>query len=628
MPAPPAAAPPAARRSRAWTAVAALLALATAAALAFGPSGAEREAAAWRRLAHRAMATIPVDSGPTRLAADLPAPFVGAWRRTRPADGPAVAAAPRTLSPDGAAAGHVAVRIDGGAAPARLEQRVADASALLPAAVAIVVAIALGKTLLPLAIGVVVGALLIEGFAPVAAAVRVVDYVTASAREQFYATLIVFILGLIGMVAIGIRSGGVRGLVDAALRRVRTARGVRRLAPFLGLGIFFDDYSNTVVLGNALRPITDRLRIPREKLAYLVDSTAAPVAGLVLFSTWIWFEVSQIEPPLRALGAIDSIDGAYGVFLQSMPFRFYCLFTLAFVLLNGWIGRDYGPMLAAERRAAGGDVGRRGAAGDLGGLAHKPGVPCRAINIALPLALTIATIGIGLFAFREPGQALGGPNTTGPVLAIGAALGAITAAALAIGQRLLTLRETLGALAVGLKTGGLAVAILFLAWALGRASSDNGTAEYLTAILERGFPSAALPLVLFGVAATVSFATGSSFSTMGILLPIAVPLAYTIAPTDAPLAATAIAIAAVLDGAIFGDHCSPLSDTTVLSSVASGCDHVAHVRTQLPYATTTMAIALSCGYAPTALGLPPWIGWIVGVSACILMLRVLGRRVA
>ncbi len=615
---------PATRRSRAWIGAAVVLVIATSAMIGFGPTRAEREAAAWRRLAHRALAAVPADS-PACLAPELPASFVAAWRRIRPTPPDGVLGV-RLLAPAPAEETAVALRIDAPDGTTTITQRVADASALAPAAIAILIAIAFGKTLWPLAIGVVVGALLLTGFAPIPAATLVVDWVTASARDQFYATLIAFILGLIGMVAIGIRSGGVRGLVDQALRRVRTARGVRRLAPFLGLGIFFDDYSNTVVLGNALRPITDRLRIPREKLAYIVDSTAAPVAGLVLFSTWIWFEVSQIEPPLRALGAIDSIDGAYGVFLQSMPFRFYCLFTLAFVVLNGWIGRDYGPMLGAERRAARGDVGRRGVAGDLGGLAHKPGVPCRARNIAVPLALTIATIAIGLFVFREPGQALGGPTTTGPVLAIGATVGAMTAAALALVQRLLTVRETLGALAVGLRTGGLAVAILFLAWALGRASSEIGTPEYLTAILERGFPSAALPIVLFGVAATVSFATGSSFSTMGILLPIGVPLAYSIAPIDAPLAATAIAIAAVLDGAIFGDHCSPLSDTTVLSSVASGCDHVAHVRTQLPYAMTTMTVALVCGYAPTALGWPPWIGWALGGAACVITLRALGRR--
>lgn len=505
---------------------------------------------------------------------------------------------------------------------------------ILPTLLAIVTALVFRRALLPLVLGVALGALLLENFAVTRALGRSVHYVYGAATTQFNVTLILFILGLIGMTAIGVRGGGVRGMVDALLHSAHSARRIRIVGPLLGLVIFFDDYSNTVVLGNAMRPVTDRLKVPREKLAYIVDSTAAPVAGLMFFSTWIWYEVSQIQEPLLALGAITAPDQAYAVFIQAIPFRFYCIFTLAFVILNGLLARDFGSMLRAERRAAGGGGvirrdGRPLLGRSLAGLAEKDGVPRRAWNMAAPLLFTIASIATGLVVFREPGQALGGPSSTGWVLAGGALSGALLAGLLAVVQRLLSWRETGAAFLSGLNAAALAIGILFLAWTLGDVCRDLGTAEYLSAGIDRGLSAAALPVALFLLGALISFATGSSFSTMGILLPIAVPLVHTTAATAglAPMPLTVITIAAVLDGAIFGDHCSPISDTTVLASASSGSDHLDHVRTQLPYALTTMGIALLVGYAPVLMGVPVWITLPAGVLGCALALRLVGRRV-
>jgi Na+/H+ antiporter NhaC len=629
-----------------WLRPGRLIALAAIMLLVIGlvrlrPGEEARQAMAWRLLARKAIETVE-----KRVESDRPVRLTWAGVRPGPLEtllearfarcsGASPDAVPVEIHAWPPSSSGVKLRVMVGPEDTvALEQPVRSAVSILPTLAAITAALLLRRTLLPLLLGVSLGALLLEHFHPWSAVDRVARvYFLGSLTEQFYFSLIVFILGLIGMVGIGIRSGGVRGLVDTLLQRTRSRRGIRVLAPVLGLLIFFDDYSNTVVIGNALRPITDRLRISREKLAYVVDSTAAPVAGLMLFSTWIWYEVSQIQAPLMSLGAIASPDEAYDVFLMAIPFRFYCLFTLTFVLLNGLLGRDFGSMRIAEQRAATtGAVIRPGARPLLGrsfaALREKPDVPCRWWNIVVPLGVTMVAIGAGLVVFRESGQAMGGPSITGIVLAGSAMLGAILAGALAVGQRLLNIRETVAAFFSGLRAAGLAICILFLAWAIGGVCRDLGTAEYLGAALERDLAPAFLPVVLFLLAALISFSIGSSFSTMGILLPIAVPLTYTLSESAGlvPMPLTVVAIASVLDGAIFGDHCSPISDTTVLSSIASGSDHLDHVRTQLPYALTTMVLAVMAGYVPVLLGSPPAIALVTGGIACVLILLVFGRK--
>ena len=238
-----------------------------------------------------------------RAAPDLPAVFQNALEnRLGPAAGAGVRLLPEPSGPEDVRVRIVRPEPDGEVKTVAYPVR--NMASILPTFAAIAAALLLRRTLIPLILGVVLGALLLESFNPFEASIRIArDYFGRSATDQFYASLILFILGRIGMVGIGIRSGGVRGMVDALLRRVQSKRGIRILGPCLGFLVFFDDYSNTVVIGNAMRPVTDRLRIPREKLAYFVDSTAAPVAGLMFFSTWIWYEVSQIQAPLTALGA-------------------------------------------------------------------------------------------------------------------------------------------------------------------------------------------------------------------------------------------------------------------------------------------------------------------------------------
>ena len=431
--------------------------------------------------------------------------------------------------------------------------------------------------------------------------------------------------------------------------RTTSAKRTQIATWLMGLVIFFDDYANTILVGSTMRPLTDRFRIAREKLAYLVDSTAAPVAGLSVFSTWIAFEVSTFNNQLPAAGLATS-DG-YAVFLRTIPFSFYCFLTLVFVGLVAVTGRDFGPMRAAERRARGEGLLLRAGATPMVAerattMAPAAGVMPRAWRALLPL---VTFVGFTLLWIAKSGGAFSMPlaelmtieGATGVLydgsgsepLWYGALAGFFVAAAGAAsagiyGGILRAAWTTIRAMAV-------AFAILYLAWMIGAVCRDLGTAPFLTALIGDALDARLLPTLLFLLAGLVAFATGSSWSTMSILLPLVVGLAYSLGlPTE--LAATpaesgqllmVMSIGSVLSGAIFGDHCSPISDTTVMSSIASASDHIDHVRTQAPYALVVMLVSVACGYLPAAyIGLSPWIGLALGAAALAVVIVLFGRK--
>ncbi|MEM8713494.1 MAG: Na+/H+ antiporter NhaC family protein, partial [Planctomycetota bacterium] len=425
---------------------------------------------------------------------------------------------------------------------------------------------------------------------------------------------------------------------------------------------FFDDYANTILVGSTMRPLADKYRVAREKLAYVVDSTAAPVAGVSILSTWIAFEVSTFSAQLPDAGL--GPNQGYAIFLQTLPYRFYCWFTLMFVGMVVVSGRDFGPMLKAERRARGGKILRDGAVPLVGKAATeleaKDGIDPRAATALVPLAVFIlVTLGSiivagceGLGAFAEAGTtkakefALLSPLevATGILyegsgekpLMYGAIAGFLVAAVMALMRGLRP--ADIGASALNsLRAMGVAVVILYLAWMVGQVCEDLSTAAYLSATLTEAIPFMVLPVILFLLAGLIAFSTGSSWSTMTILLPLVIGLSYDIGFAGTPpgmdqrafgLMLMVISIGSVLEGAIFGDHCSPLSDTTVMSSIACASDHVDHVRTQAPYAILTMAVALGVGYLPvTFFGVSPWITLIAGGVLMALILRMKGKRV-
>ncbi len=527
---------------------------------------------------------------------------------------------------------------------------------LLPPLLAIALALITHEVVISLFAGVWLGAFFVAGLNPFAAILRSIDaFITPALADPDHAAIVLFSMMLGGMVGLMGRSGGTQGIVEA-VAPLATNRRRGQLATYLaGLAIFFDDYANTLIVGNTLRPITDRLRISREKLSYLVDSTAAPVAAIIFVSTWAGYEISLIADGLSTAAAqVASTDMAlagelqavspFSVFIQTIPYLFYPILALCMVFLVAWTQRDFGPMLAAERRAAGGDgLHRKGAmllvdtSTEL--LEPKEGAPRRWFNAAIPVLTVIVVVLGGLYvdgrnSLGRPGsltETLGAANPFNALL-WGALAGVLAAFVLATGQRILKVQEAIEAWAGGLRAMLLAIVILVLAWSLGAATEAVGTAPYVSHILETaGFPLRLLPVSVFVASAVIAFATGTSWATMAILIPLVIPLAVTLGGGagfgDETHHYTVLlgTISSVLAGSIFGDHCSPISDTTVLSSMASASDHVDHVRTQLPYALLVAVIGMLFGDIPTAYGMPWIFSYALAIAAIFAILRFVGR---
>ena len=464
-------------------------------------------------------------------------------------------------------------------------------------------------------------------------------YVRGGLVNEERISILMFSLMIGGMVGIIIKNGGTIAMVNRVIPWARSPRRGQLATSILGIVIFFDDYANTLIVGNAMRPIVDRLKISREKLAYIVDSTAAPIASLGLVTTWIGYEVGAIGD------AIAKIDGfkedAYSIFLHSLPYSFYPLLTIFFVFAVAFTQRDFGPMYAAEYLARRKVVESREQPSlgfkddeqrDLNPQTDKPQ---RSINAIIPiLVLLVATL-IGLYvtgqATTETGATLKeiiGQADSAKSLLWGSLFSAIAAAILSIAQGILTLSETVDAWLAGMKSILPTMVILVLAWGLSAVLDEIGTIEFLTSLLGDRLIPELIPTVVFLLSGTIAFATGSSWGTMAILMPLVVPLSWT-AISQGNMASSTIfysSISTVLAGAVWGDHCSPLSDTTILSAMASRCEPVEHVRTQLPYAIAVGMVALLLGTLPTGFGLPWWIALILGVGGLLLVLRIFGKK--
>jgi Na+/H+ antiporter NhaC len=526
-------------------------------------------------------------------------------------------------------------------------------TSLLPPLVAIALALLFRKPIIALLAGVIAAGCLMRSDAgllatlnPIAAVGDVGVAFWGQFTDSDKAQVVGFVIAMLAMVGVITHNGGLRGVMDLVAARAKDARRTQIATWIMGLVIFFDDYANTILCGATMRPLTDRFRVSREKLAYLVDSTAAPVAGISIFSTWVAFEVSQYAPQLPAAG-MSAADG-YSVFIQTIPYRFYCIFALALCGLIAFTGRDFGPMLTAERRArTTGELVRKDGTPMVSDLVTKmtaaPGLAIRAWRAIVPLGIFLLfTVGwvyytgyvgatdAGLdtsYSSRGLSNILGAGNSYTALL-YGSSAGLLVAVTASLAAKL-PITGIVKAAISGLRATSVALVILYLAWMIGAACGNLGTATYITAAVGDALPPALLPVLLFALSGLVAFSTGSSWSTMSILLPLVVGLAYQLG-LESDLGAAGlvvVSIGAVLEGAIFGDHCSPISDTTVLSSTACASDHIDHVRTQMPYALLAMIVAVVCGYLPvTYLGASPWLCLPVGIATMFAILRLVGER--
>jgi len=512
---------------------------------------------------------------------------------------------------------------------------------LLPPLLAIALALIFRQVVIALFCGIWLGASFLHGLNPVEGLLRALDtYLVQAVGDPSHAAIILFTLTLGGMVGILARSGGIRGVVHAVSRYARTPRSAQIATWGMGLLIFFDDYANTLLVGNTMRSVTDRLRVSREKLSFVVDSTAAPVTSIAFISTGIGYELGLIADAFQSLGIEQNV---YLVFVSTIPYRFYSLLLLAFVFLVAWTGRDYGGMLKAERRArATGEVQRKGAVPlsqvDLAETAGEEASHCPWWTGVLPILTVVVATVVGLYVSGRKALLAGadagesgdfelyeviGAADSFAVLMWAAFAGALVAGGLAVGRRVLSLSQVMEAWTVGVRAMVVGMIILVCAWAIGRVCVDLKTGEWVFQATRDVLSPHLLPVLCFLLAGGVAFATGTSWGSMAILMPLVVPLAFRLSTEPGVQLGT---IAAVLAGSTFGDHCSPISDTTVMSSMASAADHVDHVRTQAPYAITVAAVACGVGYLPVGFGVPVAVLLPIGLLLLIVVLRIFGKR--
>ncbi len=526
--------------------------------------------------------------------------------------------------------------------PLSPELEVARWYSIVPPLLTIVLAFLTRNVLLSIVIAIVTGGLLTTLPCPpgnpggLLAGLRMaVSYPVDALTSIENLKILAFIPPIFAMVEIIVVSGGIKALLRNILPLVKTARTAQAATALMGLIYFIDDYSNAVIVGSSMRPVTDRFGISREKLAFLVDATSAPITSLAVISTWIAYEVGLFVLTAQKLG-IEK-DG-YAMFFDAIAFRFYCILMLCFVFGQILFGCEFGPMKKAQDRArirpsteVPPETGAEGTE------ARHPG---SVLNALVPLA--------GLIFFHLGGLWLdgGGPakitsltsvlhwhywrqvisDTDNSItILIYAALFGLTLAALCAGlTRALGIRDLLRCTVSGVRKCLLPCLVLISAWSLKNSCDSLGTDRFLAHLLSDNISPCLFPALVFLIASATSFGTGTSWGTMIILIPTAVPIAFALDGHVYGLT-TVITLGAVLDGAIFGDHCSPLSDTTIISSIASRCDHLQHVRTQLPYSLFVAALALFCGYIPAACGLSPRLSIAAAITVMVTVFWVLTR---
>ncbi|WDQ19353.1 Na+/H+ antiporter NhaC family protein [Rhodopirellula sp. P2] len=525
---------------------------------------------------------------------------------------------------------------------------------LLPPAVAIILALITRRVLVPLTIGILVGTATLasrESSGPLSVltgtASRFIQTIDQSVRDWDHLHVLAFTLLLGAMVGVLESSGSMARMISGWTRRVSTRRGGQSLIGFTGLLIFFDDYANTLLVGGTMRTTADRYGISRAKLAYLVDSTAAPVAGLTLVSTWVATELSYLQEGLADAG-IEATNMTFSVFLQSLPYRFYPLLALWFVFVIATSGRDFGPMWAEENAAVQKPRShhRQSSAGswpDIFAAVMPVGICLIVISVVLVTTGLQEPAASEMSLWQYFGHVIGSGNSYLALVAGGAA-GLIAAGTLAIALSGVSWELVVMGSAKGMLQMLPAMAVLWLAWALSSLTGEDqlNTGGYLASILNERLPVEWLPTCVFLLAAFIAFSTGTSWGTMAILTPLAVALSINLqqallvpetllaaSDTAASLAMSPICLAtfsSVLAGAIFGDHCSPLSDTTVLSSRACDCNHVLHVRTQMPYALVVGVTCILFGTLPASWGVSPWISLLISAAVLWVIVRVLGKH--
>ena len=527
---------------------------------------------------------------------------------------------------------------------------------LIPPLVAISLAFITKNVIVSLVIGIMSGGFIlnISGNNPFMALfysfLDLIQRAVNSLADPWNAGIILQVLAIGGVINLVGKMGGAKAIAEALSKRAKSAKSAQIITWVAGLLVFFDDYANSLIIGPMMRPVTDKMKISRERLAFIIDATAAPVAGIAIISTWIGLEVGLIGSAFDSIGVETN---AFGVFLNTIPFRFYNILILGFIVITALLLKDFGPMRKAELECRRGglnlssneDVDKELSKHDE--LEPLPGVKLSVWNAIIPIGALILG---ALFAFYYSGYTaiMGGEDSAviqlmqnspasfdaikeafsnadaSVALFQSAFFAGLVAIIMGVAKKIFTLSEALDIWVDGMKTLIITGVILICAWSLSSVIKELGTAKYLIQLLSGSLPPFILPSLIFVLGAIISFATGTSYGTMGILMPLAIPLAYSINPD---MSYVIVATSAVLTGAIFGDHCSPISDTTILSSMGAGCNHIDHVRTQMPYAIFVAVITIVFGYIPAGFGLPVYVVLPIAFVAMFIGIQIFGKSV-
>jgi Na+/H+ antiporter NhaC len=495
---------------------------------------------------------------------------------------------------------------------------------ILPPLIAISLALITKEVVFSLLMGILSGTLiysLLTGLGALGALHVAIDLMIAKVGAN--ASMVIFLAMLGALVVLITRAGGSAAYGNWAAKKLKSKRSAGFAAGLLGMLIFIDDYFNCLAVGTVMKPVTDKYNMSREKLAYIIDATAAPVCIIAPISSWAASVISYYPTKTGITGM--------QAFVGSIPMNLYAVLTLTMVLwLNLRKNGDFGPMARAERR-----VEEQGLSGDIentgDNLFNKEKVSDKGtvFDLIVPvLFLVIFSVLAMLYygGFWEGKNLFDafGDTDAGSALALGG-FGALFAAFFSfVPRKLMSFTEFFAGVVDGVKSMVSALIILSLAWTISGVCRDLlATGPYVAELVqESNLPVVLIPAIMFVIAAGLSFATGTAWGTFGILIPITIAVCDIVAPF---LSVTSLS--AVLAGSVFGDHCSPISDTTILSSTGAGCNHISHVATQIPYALTVAAVCFA-GYIIAGLTAPLGFGASIGITLPVSLALLCGLLIA
>ncbi len=487
---------------------------------------------------------------------------------------------------------------------------------IIPPIVAIGLAIRTKQVYFSLGLYIWLGWTILNGWNPVAGLIESVDVFVASATSPGNARTLLFSALIGAMITYTQVSGGMEGFIRWVERwgLARTRRSVGLLTTAVSMSVFLESNFGLLVAGSVARPLYDRCRISREKLAYVIDATCAPKCILIPLNAWGAYIIGLL--------AAQDVANPVNLLISALPMNFYAIVAILLavtVVITGW---NLGPMAEAEKRVAEeGKLLREGAvpmvSAEVSAIQPKEGTPPRAFNMVGPIATMVAMVPVVLWITGE-GNLMQGDGSKAVLW--GVITGLLVAAIAYRLQGIMKLPELSQNLITGVQGLVPLVIVLALAFAIGQTTRALGTGEFLAQAAQATIHPGFIPAIIFLLACFIAFSTGTSWGTFAIMIPIVIPMIEVLGLNPG------LTLGAALGGGIFGDHCSPISDSTIVASMASATDHIDHVRTQLPYAMVAGAAALFLGVLPAGFGFPWWASLLIGIAVLAGVLRVWGKR--